>query len=56
MIACREGRLELIKHMNEKYEHTLIYPEAESLDKWTAFMYACSNGFLNTIEFVAIVV
>ena len=28
-------------------------PDARSLDGWTAFNYACINGFLNTIEFLA---
>jgi len=55
MIACREGRLDLIKHLNGRYESTLIYPEAESLDRWTGLSYACSNGFLNTIEYLVII-
>jgi ankyrin repeat protein len=54
MHACREGRLELIKHMHQNYEKFLLQPDAVSLDLWTGFMYACSNGFLNTIDFLAV--
>ena len=33
--------------------HNMFNPDARTLDGWTAFSYACVNGFLNTIEFLA---
>ena len=42
----------MLKFMIDKYGIPALYVEAETLDRWTAFMYACSNGFLNTIDFL----
>jgi len=54
IIAAREGRVNLIKFMMDKYGANRINPEAKTLDGWTAFSYAAQNGFLNTVEYLAI--
>ena len=50
--AAREGRLLIIKLHFEKY-HLRFDPDARTVDEWSAFSYACINGFLNTIEYLA---
>ena len=50
--AAREGRLMIIKLHFEKYLNRFD-PDAKTKDEWSAFNYACINGFLNTIEYLA---
>ena len=52
-VAAREGRINILKMYYDEYPNNQFNPDARSLDGWTAFNYACINGFLNTIEFLA---
>ena len=49
-VAAREGRILILKMFYDKFPNQ-FNPDSRSVDGWTAFSYACINGFLNTIEF-----
>mmetsp|Transcript_34776 Transcript_34776/g.45762 ORF Transcript_34776/g.45762 Transcript_34776/m.45762 type:complete len:161 (+) Transcript_34776:1154-1636(+) len=51
-VAAREGRINILKMYFEGYAN-MFNPDARTLDGWTAFSYACVNGFINTIEYLA---
>ena len=51
--AAREGRINILRMMYEKYPPPLFNADARTVDGWTAFSYATINGFLNTITFLA---
>ena len=46
--AAREGRINILKMFFEKWPNG-FNPDIRTKDGWTAFNYACINGFLNTI-------
>lgn len=50
--AAREGRLNVIKLFFERYKGQFD-PDSKTKDGWTAFFYACLNGYINTIQFLA---
>ena len=51
--AAREGRINILRMMYEKYPPPMFNADCRTTDGWTAFSYACINGFLNTITFLA---
>ena len=51
--AAREGRILILKLYYDKYGFGSFYPDARTVDGWTAFSYACLNGFLNTVQYLS---
>lgn len=50
--AAREGRLNVLKLFYERWKGQ-FFADSRTKDDWTAFNYACLNGFLATIQFLA---
>ena len=53
IVAAREGRLNFIEFMNEKYSVSIYNSDHKTLDGWTAFTYSTINGFMNTATYLA---
>ena len=51
IIAAREGQLPFIMWMHDTYPDTMEVDRKTS-EGWTAFHYACNNGFTNTMEYL----
>ena len=50
-VAAREGRINVLRLIYNKWPNQ-FNPDHRTLDGWTAFSYACINGFLNTIQYL----
>jgi hypothetical protein len=53
IIACREGKMEMVQHIIEKYQqHSEFEIDHKNLDGWTAFMFASVNGYSSIAEYL----
>ena len=50
-VAAREGRINILRLFYNRWPDQ-FNPDLRTQDGWTAFNYACINGFLNTIQFL----
>ena len=58
IIAAREGNQHFMRYLIENYgEHlgfsNYIEINRKTIEGWTAFSYACCNGMINTIDYLA---
>jgi ankyrin repeat protein len=51
IIAAREGMLPFIMWMHDTYPDKLEV-NRKTAEGWTAWHYACNNGFINTMEYL----
>lgn len=53
IIACREGKMEMVKYIIEKYlKNSEFDIDHKNLDGWTAFMFASVNGYCSIAEYL----
>ena len=57
MVACREGKYNIVNHYITDYPKTKEVPHFYHIndkmkDGWTPLMYACVNGFLKIVQLI----
>ena len=52
IVAAREGRILILKEYYDNIGIGNFNMDTRTTDGWTAFNYACINGFKNTIEYL----
>ena len=52
IVAAREGRILILRLFFEPPTLGAFNADAKTIDGWTAFNYACINGFKNTAEYL----